>query len=64
MLLFPLRVKVNLKVDRRAIPEVSLEVEVGCTLFISAVLGSFWDSFLDSEVNGLKVKVMVVVIDL
>jgi hypothetical protein len=50
--------KVNLKVDRKASPEVSLEVEVGCTLLISAVLGSFWDSFLDSEVIGLKVKVM------
>jgi hypothetical protein len=50
--------KVNLKVDRKASPEVSLEVEVGCTLFISAVSGSFWDSFLDSEVIGLKVKVM------
>jgi hypothetical protein len=40
--------KVNLKVDRKAGPEVSLEVEVGCTLLI----------FLDSEVIGLKVKVM------
>jgi hypothetical protein len=27
--------KVNLTVDRKASPEVSLEVEVGCTLFIS-----------------------------
>jgi hypothetical protein len=53
-----LRVKVNLKVDRKACPEVSLEVEVGCTLLISAVSGSFWDSLLDSEVIGLKVKVM------
>jgi hypothetical protein len=44
--LFPRRVKVNLKVDRQASPEVSLEVEVGCTLFISAVSGSFWDSIL------------------
>jgi hypothetical protein len=50
--------KVNLKVDRKASPEVSLKVEVGCTLLISAVSGSFWDSFLNSEVIGLKVKVM------
>jgi hypothetical protein len=43
-----LGVKVNLKVDRRAFPEVSLEVEVGCTL----------PMFLDSEVVFLKVRVM------
>jgi hypothetical protein len=49
--LFPLRVRVNLKVDRKASPEVSLKVEVGCTQFL-------WDSILVSEVVGLKVRVM------
>jgi hypothetical protein len=50
VLLFALGVKVNLKVDRKAFPEVSLEVEVevGCTLPI----------FLDSEGSVLRVKVM------
>jgi hypothetical protein len=43
-----LGVKVNLKVDREAFPEVSLEVEVGCTLPI----------FLDSEGSVLRVMVM------
>jgi hypothetical protein len=46
-----LGVKVNLEVDRKALPEVSLEVEVevGCTLPI----------FLDSEGSVLRVKVKV-----
>jgi hypothetical protein len=46
-----LGVRVNLKVDRQAVPEVSLEVEVegGCTLPI----------FLDSEGSVLRVKVKV-----
>jgi hypothetical protein len=44
-------VKVSLKVDRKAFPEVSLEVEVevGCTLPIC----------LDSEGSVLRVKVKV-----
>jgi hypothetical protein len=46
-----LGVKVSLKVDLKAFPEVSLEVEVkaGCTLPIC----------LDSEVRVLRVKVKV-----
>jgi hypothetical protein len=46
-----LGVKVNLKVDREAFPEVSLEVEVevGCALPIC----------LDSEGSVLRVKVKV-----
>jgi hypothetical protein len=46
-----LGVKVNLKVDRKAFPEVSLEVEVevGCTLPIC----------LDSEGSVLRVRVKV-----
>jgi hypothetical protein len=58
LLLFPLRVKINLKVDRKACPEVGLEVEFSCTHFISAMFGSLWDSILVSEVVGLKVRVM------
>jgi hypothetical protein len=42
-----LGVEVNLKVDRKAPPEGSLEVEVGCTLPIC----------LDSEGSVLRVKV-------
>jgi hypothetical protein len=46
-----LGVKVNLKVDRKAFPEVILEVkvEVGCTLSIC----------LDSEGSVLRVRVKV-----
>jgi hypothetical protein len=52
--------KVSLKVVLEANPVVSLEVELraSVTHFISALLGSLWDSILISEVVGLKVRVM------
>jgi hypothetical protein len=52
--------KVSLKVVLEANPVVSLEVKLraSVTHFISALLGSLWDSILISEVVGLKVRVM------
>jgi hypothetical protein len=52
--------RVSLKVVLKANPEVSLEVEHGASVihFLSAFLGSLWDSLLVSEVVFLKVRVM------
>jgi hypothetical protein len=52
--------KVSLKVVLKANPVVSLEVELraSVTHFISALLGSLWDSIFISEVVGLQVRVM------
>jgi hypothetical protein len=52
--------KVSLKVNLKANPVVSLKVELSASVthFISAMLGSLWDSLLVSEVVGLKVRVM------
>jgi hypothetical protein len=52
--------KVSLKVVLEANPEVSLEVELRASVihFLSAFLGSLWDSILVSEVVFLKVRVM------
>jgi hypothetical protein len=52
--------KVSLKVVLEANPVVSLEVELRASVihFLSAFLGSLWDSILVSEVVFLKVRVM------
>jgi hypothetical protein len=51
--------KVSFKVVLEAITMVSLEVELRVSVihFISAFLGSLWDSILVSEVVFLKVRV-------
>jgi hypothetical protein len=51
--------KVSFKVVLEATTMVILEVELGASImhFLSAFIGSFWDSILISEVVFLKVSV-------
>jgi hypothetical protein len=52
--------KVSFKVVLEAVMMVSLEVELRVSVihFLSAILGSLWDSILVSEVVFLKVRVI------